>query len=396
MLSAAADIKTDGAAHALAESEALHERVREVIAASIRGCMQGPMQGPMQGGAHLDEQGFDRLALAIAGFQARHVEPVSRLVHARGVDLERASSASIIPAVPTDVFRLARVAAHDAAHDTRVFRTSGTTSDARGEHPLRTTATYRAAAIAWGARYLFPESEDAQPARAIALAPPAAALPDSSLSFMIDAFAEHLGVPIAHHVDALRSAIDLEGLARSCAEARAEGRPALLFGTSFAFVWALDEGVGLDLHLPRGSCAMLTGGFKGKTREVDEADLRRGLAARFDLDEARVVGEYGMTELSSQLYDARLVGARNPEAYRAPPWVRVVAVDPVTLSPVAPGDEGIARIVDLANVDSAVAVQTADRVRVTEDGVLLYGRSPGATPRGCSLAVEEMRLGGAS
>ena len=57
--------------------------------------------------------------------------------------------------------------------------------------------------------------------------------------------------------------------------------------------------------------------------------------------------------------------ARRRGVFLPPPWVRVVAVDPVTLDPVPAGHEGIARILDLANVDSAVAVQTADRVVVT-------------------------------
>ncbi len=369
----------DANADIRAESDALHARVRALIDAVA-----------------VDDATFHAVALDIARFQARRVAPIARLVRARGVDLEGATTASAIPAVPTDVFRLARVAAHERSDDERVFRTSGTTGggELRGEHALRTTATYRSAAIAWGARFLFPDVE--RMTRAIALAPPSAALPDSSLSFMIDAFADHLGATLTHHVDVERSAIDLEGLQRSCGLARNEGDPVLLTGTSFAFVWTLDEGAGVDLRLPPGSRAMLTGGFKGKTREVNEAELRRGLAARFALEESHVVGEYGMTELSSQLYDARLVGGALPEAYRAPPWVRVVAVDPATLDPVEPGQEGIARIVDLANVDSAVAVQTADRVRVTAEGVILLGRLPGAPPRGCSLTIEEMRLVGAT
>jgi hypothetical protein len=128
---------------------------------------------------------------------------------------------------------------------------------------------------------------------------------------------------------------------------------------------------------------------------VDASELRRALAKAFGTPEARIVSEYGMTELSSQLYErtleARLRGASAPHGvYGAPPWVRVDAVDPVSLEPLENGSVGIARILDLANVDSAVVVQTVDRVRVTEAGVELLGRAPGAPPRGCSLAIEEM------
>jgi hypothetical protein len=68
-------------------------------------------------------------------------------------------------------------------------------------------------------------------------------------------------------------------------------------------------------------------------------------------------------------------------------------VHPETLRPVPAGEDGLARFVDLGNVDSAVAVVTQDMVRAAGDGVLLLGRKPGAMPRGCSLAIEEMVLG---
>lgn len=369
------------------DSDALHARVRAAIAATA-------------GGGTLDGAMFDALALDLAHHQQRHVAPFARLVRARGVDLDAARSADAIPAVPTDVFRLARIAAHPPEDDVRTFRTSGTTSGARGALPLRTTATYAAGAIAWGARHLWPahpppvdlRAEPGRPLRrAVVLGPRAADVPDSSLSFMIDLFVEHLGADATWHVDPARAALDHDGLARACDAARGAGEPVLLFGTGFAFVWATDTD-DLDLRLPPGSRAMITGGFKGKTREVDEAELRARLADRFALAPSAIVGEYGMTELSSQLYQPRLIpGATHPERYRAPPWVRVTAVDPTSLEPVAPGEVGLARIVDLANVDNAVALQTADRVRVVDDEVELLGRAPGATPRGCSIAIEEMQ-----
>jgi hypothetical protein len=145
---------------------------------------------------------------------------------------------------------------------------------------------------------------------------------------------------------------------------------------------------------------MQTGGFKGRSREVAPDELRRRVGETFGVRTDLVVGEYGMTELSSQLYEGTLAGVLGfgppveHGVYFAPPWVRVDAVDPVSLDALPPGEVGIARIVDLANVDSAVAIQTADRVRVAGGGVEILGRLPGAAPRGCSLAVDEMLGGG--
>jgi hypothetical protein len=139
---------------------------------------------------------------------------------------------------------------------------------------------------------------------------------------------------------------------------------------------------------------MQTGGFKGRSREVSAASLRRDVARLFALDERSVVAEYGMTELSSQFWEATLVDERARHGvYAEPPWARVVPVDPVTLAPVPHGTVGIARIEDLANVDSAFAILTHDRVRREGVRFELLGREPGAPPRGCSIALDEMLSG---
>ncbi len=111
------------------------------------------------------------------------------------------------------------------------------------------------------------------------------------------------------------------------------------------------------------------------------------MASGLGIEESAVVGEYGMTELSSQLY---AVGGETFR-YVAPPWVRVCAAASSTLAPLPAGSLGVLRVEDLANVESAWAVQTSDLGVVHEDGSIeVLGREPGAPPRGCSLAVEEL------
>jgi hypothetical protein len=366
-------------------SDRLHTRVRTFV--------EGSLAEPAR------REPFDELALALARFQAEHVAPFARLVRARGVDLDHARSADAIPAVPTDVFRLARVAAHHPEQDVALFRTSGTTQADRGEHAFRTTSTYALVALCWARRLLW---RDEAELAAIVLAPPYEEQPSSSLGFMLDLFARELAGPATFHVrlgDRGDAVLDGASVERAAAAARAAGRPAIVLATSFALVHLLDASAGLGLRLPEGSRVMQTGGFKGRSREVPADALRAAVARLFDVPEARVVGEYGMTELSSQLYEgtlaASIAGTAPPPhgTYFAPPWVRVNAVDPVSLAILPPGEVGVARIVDLANVDSAVAIQTADRVRVADGAVTLLGRLPGAVPRGCSIAIDEM-LGG--
>jgi hypothetical protein len=114
-----------------------------------------------------------------------------------------------------------------------------------------------------------------------------------------------------------------------------------------------------------------------------------------------VVNEYGMTELGSQFYDSTLrdwtertemrhlqISARRKVP---PPWVRVQVVDPETLSPLAEGATGLLRFYDLANLHTVCAVQTDDLGQQRGPGFEVLGRATGAEPRGCSLAVEELR-----
>ena len=185
--------------------------------------------------------------------------------------------------------------------------------------------------------------------------------------------------------------LELDALDEAVARLSVQNAPIFLAGTSFAFVHLLDAVGEHTLRLPTGSLVMQTGGFKGRSREVSAAELRNELARTFDLPTRAIVAEYGMTELSSQGWEMALTSdAGEPGDFMLPPWMRIEAADPETLEVLPAGAQGLARITDLLNVDSAVVVQTADLVTVRPTHVTLHGRAPGATPRGCSLAIDEL------
>jgi hypothetical protein len=363
---------------AYAESDVLHARVRAHIEAFEQG-----REPP---------EPFDVLAVDLARYQARHIAGHARLCAARGVDPSRFRSAADAPAVPTEAFKLAHVFAFPPTEARFSFRTSGTTAGARGTHPMRDARTYDAAALAFGRALLFAGSSSPQ---VVVVGPSPSEAPDSSLAHMCGLFARSLGhaPPGVETWFVREGTLDAGGLRRRVA-GLPPGSSVVLLATSFALVHLLDALDGERLPLPPGSRVMQTGGYKGRSREVAPGELRASVARTFGVDERAVVGEYGMTELSSQFWEATAAspGAR-PGVYVEPPWARVVAVDPSTLAPVQEGETGIARIEDLANVDSAMAIVTQDRVRRVPGGFELRGRSPGASPRGCSIAVDEM-LGG--
>lgn len=255
---------------------------------------------------------------------------------------------------------------------------------------MRRVDTYDAAALAFGRAMLA----SGLPARfpVIVLAPSPAEAPDSSLTHMCQTFARALGTAEpAERVFLLREGrLDVAAV-RERVLALPRHVPALVLATSFALVHLLDAaGSGKGLALPAGSRVMQTGGYKGRSREVPADELRVAVARLFGVEERSIVSEYGMTELSSQLWEAPLLPGGRRGVYAEPPWARVVPVDPETLAPVGQGAVGLARIEDLANVDSAVAVLAQDRVRRVEGGVELLGRAPGSPARGCSIAIDEM------
>ncbi|MCC6873143.1 MAG: acyl-protein synthetase [Sandaracinaceae bacterium] len=317
-----------------------------------------------------DDLERDALLADLAAYQREHVEPYARLMARRPK-----------AALPADVFRYARVASFDPQLDVRVFRTSGTTSGARGEHAFRDLSIYDAAALAAARHALFP---DAPQMRLVMLAPHPDEVPDSSLSYMLGRFESWF----ASRCDWVwrGGALDAGRLAIVLAESQSSGEPVALLGTSFALVHA-EERLQETFRLPIGSRIMQTGGFKGRSRELEPEALRAALGARYGVPGERIVAEYGMTELSSQMYET--LDASSRRLYWVPGWVRARAVDPETLEPRPDGELGVLRIDDAANLDSVSAIQTSDLARIHGGRIELVGRAPGAQLRGCSLAVEE-------
>ena len=96
---------------------------------------------------------------------------------------------------------------------------------------------------------------------------------------------------------------------------------------------------------------------------------------------------YGMTELSTQLYDDGNVLV--PSVKTGPHWIRSRLVDPLTGREVPRGERGVLVHCDLANFNSVTSILTEDVGVAAGEGFLLLGRAEGAQAKGCSLAVAE-------
>lgn len=325
-------------------------RIRELIAA----------------GGPADEAAFEQAALELYRWQVAH-----NTDYAAFAGRARPGSWREIPAVPVGLFRDLALTCFPASDARIVFRTSGTTAERSGYHRLLDTDIYDIGALAHARRCL-------------------GEIPEIGVSLVSHAPWSSLGHMCADFCPGLIRCFSPEaGLdrARAIAALKAATRPIFVPATAFALADLLlpEDGPPLEpIPLPEGSLVMVTGGFKGRRREIVGDELSE--AARGAFGAARLVGEYGMTELSSQLW-ADPLGA----PFRPPPWMRVLAVDPERGDP---ADEGQLRFFDLANHQTVLAIETQDLGRVLPDGqVVLLGRLPDAPARGCSLDAELARSG---
>ena len=307
--------------------------------------------------SHGRDGDFESLALALFAWQVARNPDYAALA-----DGAQPTTWRDLPAVPVRLFRDLPFTSFPPEDAQVVFRTSGTTGG-RGVVRLRDTALYDAGARAHAEAVVGPIPE--QGASLVGRAP------DSSLAHMCWAFAPGL----VSFFDADRG---VRGADLVAWLDRLDG-PCFVPGTAFAFA-ELVEQIDRPIALAPGSIVMVTGGFKGRAVRLSPDHVQARLRALFP--GARLVGEYGMSELASQLWSPQLGGAFVP-----PPWLRVCAVDPLTG---APQRAGLLRFVDLASLDTVVAIETGDLGVVHDDGsVELRGRHAGAPLRGCSLTVEE-------
>lgn len=341
--------------------------------------------------APLDDGAFQAYALRVFGWQYRACPTYRAFCAARGVTPDTVVRWEDIPPVPATAFKHLDLVSGDPDAAEAIYRTSGTSrgAGARGRHFVPDLSLYHASLRPNFRAHLLPEGGALE---ILSLIPSPRDVPDSSLSAMVGDVAASLAPSVRWLADPA-SGTDAGAFAEAAGEVMEEGEPVLVVGTAFAFVHLLDAlaAAGTPLPLPEGSRIMETGGFKGRSRAVSREELYGAMARWLDVPPGRVVNEYGMTELLSQLYEPVLVeGEEGRGRHVPPPWLRVRALDPVTLAPLPEGRPGLLVFFDLANAGSVSHVLTEDMGRVTPEGVVLQGRVRGAEPRGCSLAMEEL------
>jgi hypothetical protein len=330
---------------------------------------------------------FDAIAAEVFALQFTHDEAYRRFCQRRAMWPHRLRGWRDIPAVPITAFKDATLSCVPPPQCERIFMTSGTTrGDVKGRNHHPTIAVWDLS-MRRHFEQRFLQGTASLPM--VLLFPDEAELGNSSLARYLSLAARTFGAPGSRSYVSVTGGLDVDGVCAALAAAQAQGHPIAILGASASFVHLVDalQARGTGYSLPPGSRILDTGGYKGQSRELAPDAFYDALARAFAIPRERCINMYGMTELSSQFYDAG--NAVVPSVKQGPHWVRTRVVDPLTGLDVPAGQRGVLAHCDLANFNSAATILTEDVGVATADGFLLLGRAQGAEAKGCSLAVQE-------
>jgi hypothetical protein len=329
---------------------------------------------------------FDRMALQLFAEQHAGNAAFRRFCQLRGVAPRTVRTWRDIPAVPITAFKEVTLSCAPADSAERVFMTSGTTrGEVKGRHYHPTIAVWNASMTRHFAERFM---RGAQRLRMAILFPDEQEMPNSSLAHYLALALKNFGTADSLYAVGPQG-MDIEPLRRMLRDAERTGEPCAMLGASFSFVHLMDELArsGETFRLPAGSRILDTGGYKGHSRELPLDDFYAGLSTLFGVPRELCINMYGMTELSTQLYDDG--NAVVPSVKSGPHWLRSRLVDPLTGRDVPHGERGVLVHCDLANFNSVTTILTEDVGIAIEGGFFLLGRAEGAQAKGCSLAVQE-------
>lgn len=332
------------------------------------------------------EQDFNALALRLFAHQFQHNTAFQKFCQQRGRTPRSVKSWRDIPAVPINGFKDLTLSCVPPETCERVFMTSGTTrGDVKGRHHHPHLQVYdRSMLLNFRQRFMAGLDR----VRMGILFPSEQLLPNSSLAHYLALALHNFGTPESRYYLGAQG-LQVDELCATLAQVQASGEPMALLGASYSLVHLMDalQARGLSFRLPAGSRLLDTGGFKGQSREMDMDLFYDMLASTFGVPRSACINMYGMTELSTQFYDAG--NAVLPSLKSGPHWIRTRVLDPLTGQESPRGERGILAHTDLGNFNSVTTILTEDVGVEVEGGFLLLGRAQGAQAKGCSLAVDE-------
>ena len=310
---------------------------------------------------------FDELILEVHAFQKNNCEILRKYT-----DLYCKSPNSwgeIIP-IPTEAFKnTVKLISFPEKKITQTFLTSGTTGTVQGKHHFFDTSIYEKSVLATWDKLNLPQLP------LICLTQSPEANKESSLVHMFNTLGGKYLINSSGKININKINSFLTKI----------NEPIILSGTALAFLYLLENSSQPEIKLPSGSWILETGGYKGKKTTITKKSFYSKISKIFCISKDNIINEYSMTELSSQFYSNGL-----NRTHKSAHWLKTRVVIPGQNDEVADGEKGLLAIYDLANLGSSVAIMTGDVAIKRGEDFELIGRDENLTPRGCSLAAEEL------
>lgn len=328
---------------------------------------------------------FNQLALRLFKYQFDHNLAYQRYCQHLGRTPRFVRQWQAIPAVPINAFKEASLSCIPPAQCQQIFMTSGTTrADVKGKNHHPNLDIYNLS------MRLFFQKRFMKTAKKMhmgILFPTPKQLPHSSLAHYLQLALDHFGSTRSQNFISEQGLKEKE-LLETLSQVEQQQSPYALLGASYSFVHVFDllEKEKRRFQLAPNSQLFDTGGFKGQSRELELNDFYEQMQFYFGVAPSQCTNMYGMTELSSQIYDSG--NAQLPSVKSGPHWTRIRIIDPLTNLDVPKGEPGIIVHYDLANYNSVAALMTEDVGIQKPTGFQLLGRAEGADAKGCSLAME--------
>ncbi|OXT18311.1 CoF synthetase [Bacillus sp. OG2] len=298
-----------------------------------------------------------------------------------------------IPPMPVHGFKDLTLTCEPAEEAEAVFMTSGTTNpDAKGKNFHPDLSLWDLSMKGPFKNFVLPDREKMA---IFVLSPSDEYNKNSSLSRYLTNAVFYYGNEYSrffHNGEGL----DFQRAAESLGMMSERGEPVLIMGETYAYVHFFDflKENNQSFLMHEGSRIFDTGGFKGQAKEISPEEMAEHYVRFFGIEKDLQINMYGMTELSSQIYDqnihSRFAGKQAITDKSGPVWLKTRVLDPATFESVKEGETGVLAHYDLANWNSCLAVLTEDLGMKTEHGFRLLGRVKGSEARGCSIAADQL------
>ena len=310
---------------------------------------------------------FDELILEVHDFQKRNCQTLKNYTDQ---NCKSPESWKEITPLPTEAFKNAnKIISFPTKRISKTFLTSGTTGNSTGQHHFLDTSLYEKSILATWNKLKLPKLP------LICLTQSHECNNESSLIHMFKTLNGKYLINSSGEIN----------FEKINSFFKHNHSPIVFAGTALAFLELIKNSSNINIELPNGSWVLETGGYKGVRKNVKKDTFYAKISELFNLPIDNIINEYSMTELSSQFYS---YGLNQP--HKSAHWLKAKVVIPGQNTEVQDGEKGILAIYDLANLGSSVAIMTGDIAIKRGDEFTLVGRDETLTPRGCSLAAEEL------